>query len=267
VPVLSKLRRSSCSVKDSRLVASRRSMGRTRISESHLAEFAPAASCFSVPLDFAAMQPEGRRRTRVRDGVRDRTLTAAHELFTSNGYRATTTKEIALRAGVAEPTLFRNFGSKAELFETTILEPFGEFIDGWIGSWRAFSANTSVQDMAQSLVEGLFKLVRQDRRLFQELMEARADPNSDLHRSAVAISSRIRQGLRAVQDVGLEIADERNLAHLDPPATIASVAAMVIGSVILEDWIVPLGVRPPSQARIIREMTMIITHGITSRPD
>ena len=220
-----------------------------------------------MALDFAAMQPDGRARARSRDGVRARTLAAAHELFTSNGYRATTTKEIALRAGVAEPTLFRNFGSKAELFETTILEPFGEFIDGWIGSWRAFSANTSVQDMARSLVEGLFKLVRQDRRLFQELMEARADPNSDLHRSAVAISARIRQGLRAVQDVGLEIADERHLAHLDPPATIASVAAMVIGSVILEDWIVPLGVRPPSQARIIREMTMIITHGITGRPD
>lgn len=212
------------------------------------------------------MQADRRPRKAPRDGVRARTLAAAHELFTTNGYRATTTKEICLRAGVAEPTLFRNFGSKAELFETTILEPFGAFIDSWITSWHEFSADTSVQDMAQSLVEGLFKLVRQDRRLFQELMEARADPNNDLHRSAVAISTRIREGLRAVQDVGLEIADERHLEHLDPPATIASVAAMVIGAVILEDWIVPIGVRQPSQARMINELTMMITHGISSRP-
>jgi AcrR family transcriptional regulator len=220
-----------------------------------------------VALDFAAMQPDPRAGRTARNGVRARMLGAAHELFTKNGYRATTTKEIALRAGVAEPTLFRNFGSKAELFETTILEPFSQFIDRWITSWREFSADTSVEDMAESLVEGLFKLVRQDRGLFQELMQARADPNNDLHQSAVAISARIREGLRAVQDVGLEIADERHLAHLDPPATIASVAAMIIGSVILEDWILPIGVRQPSQARMITEMTMMITHGISGRPD
>ena len=192
---------------------------------------------------------------------------AAHELFSINGYRATTTKEICARAGVAETTLFRAFGSKAGLFEATVLESFNQFIDDWIASWRKFSAGTSVQDMAQRLVEGLFKLVREDRRIFQELIDARADQHSDLHASAVAVSVRIREGLRAVQDVGLEIADDRHLAHLDPPATIVSVAAMVIGSVILEDWIVPIGVRTPGQDRLMREMALLITHGISNRPD
>ncbi len=213
------------------------------------------------------MQPKLSPPPVARDDVRSRTLAAAHRLFTEDGYRATTTKEICLLARIAEPTLFRQFGSKAELFEATILEPFTEFVDSWITSWREFSAENSVQDLAESLVTGLFTLVRQDRRLFQELMEARADPNNDLHKSAVAISTRMRQGLRAVQDVGLEIAGQRNLAHLDPPATIASVAAMVIGAAVLDDWIVPSGVRRPSQARMIHEITMLITHGITGRPD
>ncbi|ORX00280.1 hypothetical protein AWC29_25760 [Mycobacterium triplex] len=173
---------------------------------------------------------------------------------------------MCLLAGIAEPTLFRHFGSKANLFEMTIMEPFTAFIDGWIASWREFSAESSVQDLAESLVSGLFALVRRDRRLFQELMEARPDPKSDLHESAVAISTRIRQGLRAVQEVGLEIADERHLTRLDPPATITSVAAMVIGAVLLEDWIVPAGARRPSQDRMIHEMTMMVTHGITGRP-
>jgi AcrR family transcriptional regulator len=212
------------------------------------------------------MQPDSRTRPAWRDGARARTLAAAHQLFAENGYRATTTKEICLLAGIAEPTLYRHFGSKADLFEITVLEPFTEFIDGWITSWREFSAESSVQDLAESLVSGLFTLVRQDRRLFQELMDARADPKNDLHGSAVAISTRIREGIRAVQEVGLEIADERHLAHLDPPATITSVAAMVIGSVMLEDWIVPAGVRRPSQDRMIHEMTMMVTHGITGRP-
>lgn len=202
----------------------------------------------------------------TQDSGRGRTLAAAHELFSANGYRATTTKEICLRAGVAETTLFRNFGSKAGLFEATALESFSHFIEGWIASWRQFSSETTVQDMAQRLVEGLFTLVRSDQLMFRELIEARADPGSDLHASAVAVSTRIREGLRAVQDVGLEIAQDRGLTHLDPPATIMSVAAMIIGSVVLEDWILPVGVRPPSQARLMREMAMLITHGISDRP-
>jgi AcrR family transcriptional regulator len=217
-------------------------------------------------IESPVMQPDSQTKPAWLDGARARTLAAAHQLFAEHGYRATTTKEICLLAGIAEPTLFRHFGSKARLFEMTVLGPFTEFINDWINSWREFSAESSVQDLAEGLVSGLFTLVRQDRRLFQELMEARADPNNDLHGSAVAISTRIREGIRAVQEVGLEIADERHLPHLDPPATIASVAAMVIGVVMLEDWIVPAGVRRPSRGRMIREMTMMVTHGITGRP-
>ena len=52
-----------------------------------------------------------------RDGeaTRQRLLRAALELFTSNGYRATTTPEIAERAGVAEGTIYRHFSSKEHL--------------------------------------------------------------------------------------------------------------------------------------------------------
>jgi hypothetical protein len=35
---------------------------------------------------------------------------------------------------------------------------------------------------------------------------------------------------------------------------------------MLEDWIVPVGVRRPGQDRMIQEMTMMVTHGITGRP-
>jgi AcrR family transcriptional regulator len=44
-------------------------------------------------------------------------LTAARDLFTQKGLGATTTKEIAARAGANEITLFRYFKSKDNLFE------------------------------------------------------------------------------------------------------------------------------------------------------
>lgn len=55
----------------------------------------------------------GRRRDPK--GTRDRLVRAALELFTTQGYHATTTPEIAAKAGVAEGTIYRHFASKEQL--------------------------------------------------------------------------------------------------------------------------------------------------------
>jgi AcrR family transcriptional regulator len=47
-------------------------------------------------------------------------LDAALELFSEKGYRGTTTKAIAQRAGVNEVTLFRHFASKENIFFAVI---------------------------------------------------------------------------------------------------------------------------------------------------
>ncbi len=47
--------------------------------------------------------------------TRDRLLEAARELFTTDGYHATTTPLLAKRAGVAEGTIYRHFPSKQAL--------------------------------------------------------------------------------------------------------------------------------------------------------
>lgn len=52
---------------------------------------------------------------RTADATRQRLLRAGLELYTSVGFRATTTPMIAERAGVAEGTIYRHFGSKEEL--------------------------------------------------------------------------------------------------------------------------------------------------------
>jgi AcrR family transcriptional regulator len=49
------------------------------------------------------------------EATRQRLLRAALELYTSVGFRSTTTPMIAERAGVAEGTIYRHFGSKEEL--------------------------------------------------------------------------------------------------------------------------------------------------------
>ncbi|HVH11099.1 MAG TPA: TetR/AcrR family transcriptional regulator [Gemmatimonadales bacterium] len=50
------------------------------------------------------------------DLTRERLVRAALELFTARGYHATTTPEIAKRAGVAEGTIYRHFAGKRQCF-------------------------------------------------------------------------------------------------------------------------------------------------------
>jgi AcrR family transcriptional regulator len=51
---------------------------------------------------------------------RDKLLRAATELYAETGFRGTTTRRIARRAGVNEVTLFRQFGSKNALLQEAI---------------------------------------------------------------------------------------------------------------------------------------------------
>lgn len=60
------------------------------------------------------------KTSRNKKKTRDEILRATFELISDKGYLGTTTREIAQRAGVAEITLFRHFGSKERLFEEVL---------------------------------------------------------------------------------------------------------------------------------------------------
>ncbi|HEV8357107.1 MAG TPA: helix-turn-helix domain-containing protein [Gemmatimonadales bacterium] len=58
--------------------------------------------------------------------LRNRILKAASRLYAETGFRGTTTRQIARRAGVNEVTLFRRFGSKTALLHEAIHCACGE---------------------------------------------------------------------------------------------------------------------------------------------
>jgi len=57
----------------------------------------------------------GVRRKRDPKGTRERLVRAALDLFTSQGYHASTTPQLAAKAGIAEGTIYRHFDSKEQL--------------------------------------------------------------------------------------------------------------------------------------------------------
>ncbi len=75
-----------------------------------------------TPKTPAVEAPAADDATKAPTETQRRILAAALDLFAERGYAATSTAAIAERAGVAEKTLFANFGSKDRLFQR-ILDP------------------------------------------------------------------------------------------------------------------------------------------------
>lgn len=61
-----------------------------------------------------------------RNESREKILEAAEQIFSRKGYFSASTDEIALKAGVAKGTLYYNFKSKGEIFETLVVEGLEE---------------------------------------------------------------------------------------------------------------------------------------------
>jgi AcrR family transcriptional regulator len=79
------------------------------------------------------MQPSTSPRRRDAIATRERLVRAALDLFTSEGYRDSTTLDIAARAGIAEATIYRHFEGKDALFN----EAYRESIRAGLGLLQA----------------------------------------------------------------------------------------------------------------------------------
>ncbi len=64
-------------------------------------------------------KPEGRQRLSSAER-KEAIVRTAMELFAKNGFRGTTTRELAAAVGVSEPVLYQHFPSKSDLFTAMV---------------------------------------------------------------------------------------------------------------------------------------------------
>jgi AcrR family transcriptional regulator len=208
--------------------------------------------------------PKSRRQRRAPIEVQELVLQAAHRLFTAHGYHGTTTLQIANEAGVGESVIFRNFGSKAELFETAIARPFTDFVDEWAARWDVDVATDSDPiEITRSFVKGFYALADEHRDLLHTLMAARLKGGDRaLAEVADRVSARLADHLRTVQGVLLHHGEARQLRALDNPVSVAMAVGSVLSLVLLDDWLFPPHQRRPGKARQIEEATQMLLFGV-----
>lgn len=72
--------------------------------------------------------------------MRQKILKTAIRLFAQNGFRGTTTKEIALAAGVNEVTIFRHFATKQELYAAILdIKSNERVVKSWVEALHPFA--------------------------------------------------------------------------------------------------------------------------------
>ena len=208
---------------------------------------------------------KARRTRRSPEEVRRLLVESARSTFASSGYAGASTREIAERAGVSEALLFRHFGTKAQLFQKAILDPFHEFINDYLEVWKA-SIDGPLQPAevpSHNYVAGLYDLLREHRELVMALVTA--------HAYEVDVTSNgggelLSGALDRLEQVVQAEVDRRGFEGVDIPVTIRLVFGMVISMAVLDEWLFPSQKRRPGRDRIVNEMVAYMVHGLAHRP-
>jgi AcrR family transcriptional regulator len=207
--------------------------------------------------------------TKVRRAVwtdnRERILATARELFSQRGYRGTTTKDLAAAAGIAEPTLFRHFPSKAGLFDEAVVQPVQIFLERFVERRR--ERPIGKRDAAEATHEfyaELYDELARDARLLVALVAALAFDESDAE-----LIAHVRPGLgRLLTGLDRHFAaefTERGFG-IDPRLGLRIMVGAVLGLVVHGDWLFG-DTRRPSRDRIVNELTRLTVYGLAGNPD
>ena len=131
-----------------------------------------------------------------RDGeaTRQRLLRAALDLYTTIGFRATTTPAIAARAGVAEGTIYRHFSGKEHLLNEVYRN--AQRWGAGLVKEAVPNGNHSVSDRLSDIARRLLDAAERDPSLIRMLLRTRDEQHLD-ERSREA-SREFRGALREV---------------------------------------------------------------------
>jgi AcrR family transcriptional regulator len=186
-------------------------------------------------------------------------LEAARELFSSQGYSGTSTREIAEKAGVSETLMFRYFGSKVGLFREALVAPFVEFVEDFNAKWKAGSnADLDEEELSRLFIGDLFDLFRKNRGLVVMLWAADAQSGSEL--AEAGVFDEINEELRVLVEIGTAEAVRRQGKALGrQDLATRSTLAMTAGMAVFGESF--YGKRPPSRKDIVEELTQAVLHG------
>lgn len=212
----------------------------------------------------ASGTPEPIARRRRSGELSELILDAARELFASKGYAGTSSREIADRAGVYEPSIYRRFGSKAKLFEAAVIAPFNDAISTYLEAWQSqVDEPKTTEDLVRQFIEPLYRTLAEHRELLLALISAR-EFHGDLVDEAQNWS--LDSVLQRMEPQA-QVETLRRALSADPRLTVRVAAGLVMGVTLLDPLLIADGANRPSPDEILEEMVRIVTYGVETRAE
>lgn len=206
-----------------------------------------------------AVMPATRRAVWTEN--RERLIDAAREMFSARGYRGTTTRDLAVAAGIAEPTLFRHFPSKAELFDVAVVEPVHDFLHEFVERHRQHPIGSrDVHEATRSFYSELYTELAGDARLLIALVAALSFDESDTE-LMTTIRPKLQNLLTGLDQHFAREFGSRGFA-IDPGIGLRIMFGAVLGLSVHGDWLFPDGQRPDAD-HLIDQMTTLTVSGLT----
>ncbi|TMS49653.1 TetR/AcrR family transcriptional regulator [Mycobacterium sp. DBP42] len=207
--------------------------------------------------------PQGRSAPkRPRGEARRLLLRAARDLFSRQGYRSTTTREIAHAADVSEYLLFRHFGSKAGLFREALVLPFTDFVDEFGQTWQAVvPEETDEEELTRKFAGRLFDLLVAHQGLLLTLVASDGLSAEEIEGTGIADIGRALGLLGQISAEGMQM---RGMRSTQPDLPAHSAVALIVGMVALRSTF--FGDSPPSREAIVDELVQALLHGFLHRP-
>jgi AcrR family transcriptional regulator len=111
-----------------------------------------------------------RSRRQTAEERREAVLDAGRDEFSLHGLHGASTDDIARRAGISQPYLFRLFGSKKELYLAVIERCFEQTLE----TFRTAAAGTTGRDALKAMGTAYVRLIDDDRTMLQGQLQAYA---------------------------------------------------------------------------------------------
>jgi AcrR family transcriptional regulator len=217
-----------------------------------------------MALTKAARTTEAPGQRRRSGEVSELILEAARDLFASKGYAGTSSREIAERAGVYEPSIYRRFGSKAKLFEAAVVAPLNEAVSVYHEAWERLAEEAeTTEELIRPFIEPFYRLLSDHRELVLALISAR-EFHGDLLDGAGQWT--IDAVLQRVQPQA-EVETLRRSLAVDPYTIVRVAAGLVMGVALLDPLLFPDSAARPTDDEIIEEMVRVFTYGVEPRTD
>lgn len=152
-------------------------------------------------------------------------------MFAERGFAGATTRLIAERAGVAEPLIFGNFGSKSALFSEAVIAPFNARFDQFLAVSRTMPPDRAGR--SARFVESVYPFLRDNADLLHAMVKSGGGVDgSPLH------------GLddyfdRAVRTMKTQYAERGWTFDVAPELVVRYAFGMLAGAVLFDGWFFP----------------------------